>query len=289
MPDTSSLIRRPGWRGSRPFAGLPSSPLAYALFALAITLAVWNFAASEAARREQSRQRELISRSDRLLSTMKDLETATLRQAALARLGDRLRDLSDTAAIIAVATTILGESLELTQAGYGAIDLSSETIEIAPGWRATDVPAIAGLHRFRDYGSFVDQLKRGETVLISDVTHDPRTADQAAAFVTLGTRALANHPIMEHGRFVATFFALKAQPHDWADDEVAFIRDVADRTRAAIARIEAEDRQQTLKLELSHRMKSMLAMVRSIATQTMRGAGDLDVARDVLANRSTLR
>lgn len=212
-------------------------------------------------------------------------KTAALRQAALARLGDRLRDLSDTAAIIAVATTILGESLELTQAGYGAIDLSSETIEIAPGWRATDVPAIAGLHRFRDYGSFVDQLKRGETVLICDVTCDPRTADQAAAFVALGTRALANHPIMEHGRFVATFFALKAQPHDWADDEVAFIRDVADRTRAAIARIEAEDRQRTLNLELSHRMKNMLAMVQSIATQTMRGAGDLDTARDVLANR----
>ena len=75
MPNTASLIRRPGWRGSRPFAGLPSSPLAYVLLALAITAAGWNFAASDAAHREQARQRELISRSDRLLSTMKDLET----------------------------------------------------------------------------------------------------------------------------------------------------------------------------------------------------------------------
>ncbi len=30
--------------------------------------------------------------------------------------------------------------------------------------------------------------------------------------------------------------------------------------------------------ELSHRMKNMLAMVQSIATQTMRGAADLDTA-----------
>ena len=75
MPQTASLIQRPGWRGSRPFAGLPSSPLAYALLILAITAAGWNFAASDTARREQARQRELISHSDRLLSTMKDLET----------------------------------------------------------------------------------------------------------------------------------------------------------------------------------------------------------------------
>ncbi len=63
------------------------------------------------------------------------------------------------------------------------------------------------------------------------------------------------------------------------------MRNVADRTRSAIARIEAEAQQQLLNHELSHRMKNMLAMVQSIATQTMRGAADLDTARDVLANR----
>ncbi|MCJ2049824.1 response regulator [Methylobacterium sp. J-070] len=94
MPNTASLIRRPGWRGSRPFAGLPSSPLAYALLALAITLAGWNFTAGEAARREQSRQRELISRSDRLLSTMKDLETG-MRGYALTGMPQYLEPYAD--------------------------------------------------------------------------------------------------------------------------------------------------------------------------------------------------
>ena len=75
MHDPQALIRRPGWRGSRPFAGLPSSPLAYGLLALAIMAAGWNFVAGDAARNEQAQRRELISRSDRLLSTMKDLET----------------------------------------------------------------------------------------------------------------------------------------------------------------------------------------------------------------------
>ena len=75
MHDPHILVRRPGWRGSRPFAGLPSSPLAYALLVLAVLVTVWNFVAGEAARSEQARQRDLITRSDHLLSTMKDLET----------------------------------------------------------------------------------------------------------------------------------------------------------------------------------------------------------------------
>ncbi|TXN01295.1 response regulator [Methylobacterium sp. WL64] len=75
MPDTHPLIQRPGLRGARPLAGLPSSPLAYALLALALTAVGWNFVAGDAARRERLHRRELIGHSERLLSTMKDLET----------------------------------------------------------------------------------------------------------------------------------------------------------------------------------------------------------------------
>jgi PAS domain S-box-containing protein len=75
MHDLLPLVQRSGWRGSRPFIGVPSSALAYVLLGLAIASAGWNFVAGEAARRESAQQRDLISRSDRLLSSMKDLET----------------------------------------------------------------------------------------------------------------------------------------------------------------------------------------------------------------------
>ena len=90
---------------------------------------------------------------------------------------------------------------------------------------------------------------------------------------------------MEHGRFVALFYVLKAMPHVWMAEEIGFLRNVSDRTRAAIARIEAEEQQRTLNLELSHRMKNMLTMVQAIATQTMRGATDVESAKSVLASR----
>ena len=55
-------------------------------------------------------------------------------------------------------------------------------------------------------------------------------------------------------------------------------RDIADRKRA-------EALQELLNNELSHRMKNLLAMVQAIASSTLRGATDIEAAREVLAGR----
>ncbi|MCJ2064391.1 response regulator [Methylobacterium sp. J-088] len=169
MPDTASLIRRPGWRGSRPLAGLPSSPLAYTLLALAVTLAGWNFVAGEAARREQSRQRALISRSDRLLSTMKDLETGMRGYAltgkpeylepyadALNRIGDEAAHLDAfdrtaldpaVAALAPVRTLIDGEKAfsdrVVTVRRDQGFDAAAALVETGEGKRLMDAIRVA--------------------------------------------------------------------------------------------------------------------------------------------------
>jgi PAS domain S-box-containing protein len=51
------------------------------------------------------------------------------------------------------------------------------------------------------------------------------------------------------------------------------------------ARRKAQAHQDLLNHELSHRMKNLLAMVQAIATSTLRGASDIDVAREVLGSR----
>ncbi|AWN39063.1 signal transduction histidine kinase [Methylobacterium radiodurans] len=51
------------------------------------------------------------------------------------------------------------------------------------------------------------------------------------------------------------------------------------------ARRRSEERQELLNQELSHRMKNLLAMVQAIAASTLRGATDIDAARDVLGSR----
>ncbi|SDM69689.1 PAS domain S-box-containing protein [Methylobacterium phyllostachyos] len=59
---------------------------------------------------------------------------------------------------------------------------------------------------------------------------------------------------------------------------VVAVADVDDRRKA-------QAHQDLLNHELSHRMKNLLAMVQAIAASTLRGATDIDAARDVLGSR----
>lgn len=192
------------------------------------------------------------------------------RQAALADLGERLRDLKEVGAITQTAAELLARTLGAARAGFGTVDLHRETVQMQPNWCAPGVTAVLGQHRFRDYGSFIDDLKRGEMVIIPDVTEDPRTRENAEALLGLSIRALANLPIIEQGSFVLVVFVHYDRPHDWAPEELAFLRQVGDRTQAALGRVKAEEQQRILNQELSHRLKNTLAMVQAIAGQTLR-------------------
>jgi PAS domain S-box-containing protein len=229
--------------------------------------------------------RETATRFAAMFIEISDRKRAEALRAGLAELGDRLRNTDDTAEITRAASEILGRTLGLSHAGYGTVDHDRETILVDHGWSAPGIPGIGGLHGFRDYGSYIESLKSGHAVIIDDVAEDPRTASDAGSLASIHVCALLNLPLMEHGRFVALLYAVKDVPYAWTPEDIGFANTVADRTRAALARIEAEERQTTLNLELSHRMKNMLAMVQSIATQTMRTATDLNAAKDVLAGR----
>lgn len=247
---------------------------------------VFDIAVPELARVFEVRAyRETEDRFAAMFIDVSERKQAEARRTALVELGDRLRNTDDKAEIARVAAGILGRTLGLSHAGYGAVDHDRETIAVGEGWTALGLTSIGGVHGFRDYGTYIDNLKAGQAVVIDDVARDPRTAADADALSAIHVRSLLNLPLMEHGRFVALLFALKVEPYAWTPEEISFANNIADRTRAALARIEAEERQRTLNLELGHRMKNMLAMVQAIATQTMRNATDLDTAKDVLAGR----
>ncbi|WP_281024595.1 PAS domain-containing sensor histidine kinase [Methylobacterium segetis] len=208
-----------------------------------------------------------------------------LRQAALIELGDRLRDLDDEPAIVAATAEIMGHTLGADRAGYSAVDPVQEAIMVAQDWARAGLPSVAGLHQFRDYGSYIENLLAGEVVIIADAEHDPRTAADAAALIDINARALLNLPVLEHGRLVASFFVTKGAAYTWSSQDVTFVQAVADRARGAIRRVQAEEQQAVLNRELSHRMKNLLAMVQAITMQTMRNATDLEQARETLAAR----
>lgn len=209
----------------------------------------------------------------RFLGTVQDIteqKKAAIRVQSMLDLGDRLRNLDDIESVILAASDLMAKALDATRAGFGLVDPVAETVSMQPEWRAPGIKSVAGIHRFRTYGSFIDDLKDGRTVVVADVTEDPRTRDYAQALLSIGIRVLVNLPIFDHGAFRLVVFVHHERPYPWTDEELAFIRGFGDRLQLAIARLQAERDQDILNREIGHRLKNTFAMIQAIANQTLR-------------------
>ena len=181
-------------------------------------------------------------------------------QAALLQLGDRLRLLDEPAGIAAAAAAIAGRTMDLLRTGYGTTDPARSCIVVERDWcRGPDVVSTAGRHRFADYGSYIEDLKRGEVVAIADIAADPRTATDCDTFLKLGVRSLLNVPLMEEGGLTGVFFLHHDAPRVWGEEEIAFVRGVTDRTWAAMTRAEAAQALRRLNDTLKQRIDAAIA------------------------------
>ncbi len=93
---------------------------------------------------------------------------------------------------------------------------------------------------FRDYGSYIEDLKRGETVVFADAEKDPRTAANADALKAISAQSIVNIPVTEQGGLVALLYLNHATARESTPGELDLIREVAERTRTAVERRRAE-------------------------------------------------
>jgi PAS domain S-box-containing protein len=163
------------------------------------------------------------------------------RRNALLLLGDQLRLMTEPDDMSFCAAEILGRTLDVSRAGYGAIDPAAETITIERDWNQPGTTSLAGVLSFRDYGSYFEDLKRGDLVAIADARVDSRTAATADALEAIHARAVLNMPIVEKGATVALLYLNHRHAREWPAEDLSFIREVADRTQAAIERRKAEE------------------------------------------------
>ena len=200
------------------------------------------------------------------LDTTDRVRSERMRQGLIA-LADAFRDLDNAADISFAAAQILGETLNVDRAGYGTVDPHAETITIERDWNGAGVTSLAGTLNFRDYGSYIDDLVRGETVAFEDADTDPRTRETADALKAITAQAVVNMPVTEQGEIVALFYLNHGTPRRWRDDEIDFVREVAERTRIAVERRRAE-----LALRVANERLTFLDSVSRAAT----GASDAD-------------
>ncbi|SOB78862.1 Two-component sensor histidine kinase, contains HisKA and HATPase domains [Sphingomonas guangdongensis] len=196
---------------------------------------------------------------------------AVRRRDALLVLGDMIRDSLGTADMLAKAAEVIGVAVDASRATIGEFDHNRERIAVDAGWALPSMPPIGGSYRFEDYGRIREKLVQGETLIIEDVETDPRTADAAADWRALKARAVVNIPVKVEGRTTIVLIVHREEPYAWTEDEVAFLRNAADRLETAIARRREEERQDVVNKEIAHRLKNSLAMTQAIALQTLRG------------------
>jgi len=213
-------------------------------------------------------------------SDVTDQRRAERMRAALVELSDIFRDVQDPADISFAAARILGEALEVSRAGYGVIDPVRETITIDRDWNDEGIMSLAGVLQFRDYGSYIEDLKRGEDVIIADADLDPRSAQGAEALKAISAQAVVNMPLTEQGGLVALLYLNHAAARQWRDEELAFVREVAERTRVAIERrraeIEVRDLAASLEQQVEERTRELMVAQDALRqSQKMEAVGQL--------------
>jgi PAS domain S-box-containing protein len=212
----------------------------------------------------------------KLVGTVQDIterRLAEARRQAIIELGDRTRGASTSGEITKVATALVGEALGVDRVGYGLLDAMAGSFTIPVDW--TDgLASVAGVHRLEGYDPTIARLRAGEVLVEADVSATSPAVEQAR-YLAIGVGAQITVPQALRGGILGVFFVHNRSPRKWSQEEVNFVRAIADRADAALARVEAEEQQRLLNHELSHRLKNNLTVVQAIAAQTLKGEPQL--------------
>jgi PAS domain S-box-containing protein len=119
----------------------------------------------------------------------------------------------------------------------------------------------------------------GARVIVPDVAEDPDWAALRALAQDSGVRSSWSTPVLQFGGAVLGSLAVYHDaPRRPTAQELACIDGLVQTAAVLIDRQRAEDHQRLLMAELNHRVKNTMAIVQSIATQSLRDAPDPEEA-----------
>jgi GAF domain-containing protein len=211
--------------------------------------------------------------------TVKRAADRALQQGALwnafrAELLDAMRSQPDVGLLQGRSAELLGESLGAFRVHYAELDATMTYGVVRADSCREGISSIVGTHRLDDFGPDVmNAVRAGLTVRIDDSGTDSRLDDvHRAATVALGIGAYVMVPVVRTGRAVAALTVHHGEPHEWTDDELAIIDEVAQRTWAAVdvTSVEAKRRQRHGRSDLIAQLLADLELDDSLEEQTQR-------------------
>ena len=159
-------------------------------------------------------------------------------------LADRLRGIHDPGQVKQAAAELLGDYLGAGRVGYAEVDEEEGIASVQADWtRDPDVPSLAGQStHIAGFGEEALALFRaGQLLAIPDIRQLPLgSAERTAAWEAAGVRALITVPLVREGRLKALLYVHEPEPRAWRRSDAAIVRDVAERSWAAVERARAE-------------------------------------------------
>lgn len=195
-----------------------------------------------------------------VITDLTEQHAAQARRDFLMALADRLRSETDVAVYLDVTSAALGQHLGVSRVCYSEIDPDDvRAFTVEREWNDGHVPPVVGRHRLEMLG---DGLMRshltGSTLVVEDIDDHPLIGPEAAPVLrALGFLAGIDIPLVKGGRLAAILHVHSRVPRRWSEDEIALVKDVADRTWSGVERakaeahLEAQERDQRFLLALS--------------------------------------
>lgn len=175
------------------------------------------------------------------------------RTAMRLNIADVLREQNTQEALDKVAS-LLGRHFNVSRAGYGQLDALENVFDYDVCWTDGTVPPLLGRYPAAAFGvKIVAALSAGETVVVenlfeADLSDEARTRETA---LEVDTSAILVVPFVRHGRLRTILYLNDKNSRKWHAQDVAFLEEIAERTRLVIerARVEGELRELTTSLE----------------------------------------
>ena len=177
-----------------------------------------------------------------VLATVSDVSEQVLgrRHAeAIAELAERFARLHDAEEIVRVGCEAMGRTLRAARVGRGIVDEAAGTVTVSASW-CDGLPNPDGVYGLAEFWAGWTAGPDLGAATVEDVSADERTAARAEMFREAGVAAFLTAPAAENGRVRMLTFVQSAMPRRWRAADLAFVRDVVSRGRAAADRARAE-------------------------------------------------
>ncbi len=187
----------------------------------------------------------VVTDIDALQRSAQALHAGESRQAYLLKLADAIRPHRAPDAVKSDACEVLADYLGVDRALYAEVDGDDWVVEGGCARGGGD-PLPSGRYPASTYGHRIMNIYRaGDVLLFRDARTDPAfSEDERAAHLAIRIVAAVGVPLLKDGTLVAILTVHSATPRNWTEEEIAIVRETAERTWAAVelARAEAAER-----------------------------------------------